>query len=482
MRVNRIGATLFCLWAVVFADSAEAQVSDAKAPAGAPEASASSSAAAEPSAQPTSTTSAPSPSAGPTSLPPTVGEQPRAEALAPAAAASQPTAASHAEAADTVPRFISSMQVHGFASEGGFVSTANDYIGASARGSLKFFEAGVNVSTDLTDRLHVGIQLVSRTVGVVSEATPRLDWGFLDFRAFQWLGMRAGVIKLPLGLYNEYVDIDASRTAILLPQSMYPIRNRDALISHIGFALYGTIPIDVLGTLEYQAWIGTLTIPVSALELKNAELKSVDTKYVTGGQLFWRPPVEGLRVGASYLRAVIDFHLTIESGLIPQLVAANLVPADYDGNLLISQNPTGFWTGSAEYIIGRWLFAAEYSRWLKHQTNSLPAAIPTLHEDAERFYGMVTYRFSSLFELGAYYSHLYLDPHDRNGHDAQRFPIRSNAFQRDLALSLRFDVNDYWLWKLEGHFIDGTADLDPNINPSPKRRWGLFLVRTTVTF
>ena len=48
------------------------------------------------------------------------------------------------------------MQVHGFVSEGGFVSTANDYIGASSRGSLKFFEAGINVSPDLTDRLHVG--------------------------------------------------------------------------------------------------------------------------------------------------------------------------------------------------------------------------------------------------------------------------------------------------------------------------------------
>jgi hypothetical protein len=51
-----------------------------------------------------------------------------------------------------------------------------------------------------------------------------------------------------------------------------------------------------------------------------------------------------------------------------------------------------------------------------------------------------------------------------------------------LAASLRFDVNDHWLWKLEGHFIDGAAELDSTYNPNPKRYWGMFLLRTTVTF
>jgi hypothetical protein len=30
--------------------------------------------------------------------------------------------------------------------------------------------------------------------------------------------------------------------------------------------------------------------------------------------------------------------------------------------------------------------------------------------------------------------------------------------------------------------MDGTADLPAASNPAPKRYWGLFLVRTTVTF
>lgn len=373
------------------------------------------------------------------------------------------------------------MHVHGFISQGGFVSTDNDYIGASSRGTLKFFEAGINASVELSEQLRAGVQFVARRVGTLSEELPRLDWGLLDFRWSQWLGMRAGVIKMPLGLYNEYVDIDASRTAILLPQSMYPLRNRDALISHLGFALYGALPLGSVGALDYQAWLGTLTIPRSALTLSGASLDSTDAKYVAGGQIFYRPPLDGLRIGATYLRASIDFNLTFDPRVMDQLVMAGLVPSDYDGRLVISQAPTGFWVGSAEYVVDGWLFAAEYSRWLKHQTSTLPEVLPTLDEDAERFYAMVTYRVSPHFELGTYYSVIHADADDRDGRDGEFMP-RSRAFQRDLALSLRFDVNEWWLWKLEGHFIDGTADLDTTRNPDPERYWGLFLFRTTVTY
>jgi hypothetical protein len=373
------------------------------------------------------------------------------------------------------------VQIHGFVSQGGFVTTDNEYIGQSSRGSLKFFEAALNVSVLMTDQLRVGMQFVSRSVGVLSEEVPRLDWGFLDYRWLSWLGVRAGVIKLPLGLYNEYVAVDAARNAILLPQSMYPLRNRDALVSHLGFGLYGDVALGRVGALDYQAWLGGLSVPRSALRLSGAELDSVDTKYVAGGQLFWRPPVEGLRMGGTYLHAVIDFNLTLAPETTSQLVMAGLVPADYDGRLVVSQAPTSFWVASGEYIRGSWLVAAEYSRWRKHQKTTLPQVLPAFDEDAERFYAMLTYRISPLFELGSYFSVIHADVDDRRGRSAE-FAKNFVAYQRDLAATLRLDVNEYWLWKVEGHFMDGAADLDPADNPSPKRRWGLFLLRTTATF
>jgi hypothetical protein len=160
---------------------------------------------------------------------------------------------------------------------------------------------------------------------------------------------------------------------------------------------------------------------------------------------------------------------------------AGLLPPEHDGKLMISQRPTSFWVGSAEYIAGDWLFAAEYSRWLKHQQATLPDLIPTIDEDTERFYAMASYRVSKVFELGSYLAVTHLDVHHRDG-DSAKFAEKFQAYQRDLTASLRIDVNEYWLWKVEAHFIDGVAELQRTQNPNPTRYWGLFLFRTTMTF
>jgi hypothetical protein len=373
------------------------------------------------------------------------------------------------------------VELHGFVSQGAFVSSANDYIGASSRGSLGLFEVGLNASTQVARDLRAGIQLFARDIAIEDELVPHVDWAFLDYRWRRWLGLRAGIIKMPFGLYNEYVDIDAARVAILMPQSIYPIRNRDALIAHRGFSVYGERELGGSGAVDYQAWLGTLTIPRSALTLTGATLDRVDTKYVTGGQVFWHPPLDGLRVGVSYLRASIDFHVALPDPTVSGLVMAGLVPADFDGKLVVSQRPTSFVIGSAEYTHGPWLVAAEYHRAYKRQRTTLPALIPTFEQDSEGFYGMATYQASSRIQTGAYYSVNHVDVDDRKGHDP-KYTENYQAFQRDLAATVRYDVNDHWLWKAEAHFIDGAADLAVADNPMPTRYWGMFLVRTTVTF
>jgi hypothetical protein len=376
---------------------------------------------------------------------------------------------------------ISPIDLHGFVSEGGFVSTANNYIGESARGSLEFFEAGLNVSTEVAPKLRAGLQVFTRAQGSLRDEAPRLDWAFIDYHWQPWLGFRAGVVRMPFGLYNEYSDIDAGRLAILLPQSIYPVRNREALLAHTGLSIYGEQRLGALGSLDYNAWLGTLNVPADALELNGASLDDVDTHYVTGAQLFWQPPVEGLRIGGTFVRASIDFNLTIDPDQVAALIAAGLVPADFDGRLTIVQRPAQFWIVSAELVRGDWLIAAEYSRATKHQRTTLPDLLPTIDEDAEHFYAMVTRRLGARLDTGLYYSVSHPDASDRDGSDA-RFAEHFYAFQRDLAAMVRFDVNDHWLWKAEAHFIDGTADLLSAPNPDPTRYWGLFLVRTTVTF
>jgi hypothetical protein len=164
-------------------------------------------------------------------------------------------------ASDPEPGFeLPALALHGFVSQGAFLSTDNDYLGRSERGSVEFLEAALNVSTEVTDRLRVGAQLFTRDLGPIGNYALTLDWAYLDYRWRDWLGLRAGRVKMPFGLYNEFSDIDSARLPILLPQSVYPIVDRDFLLAHTGFSLYGSYTLGGAGALDYQLFAGTIFI------------------------------------------------------------------------------------------------------------------------------------------------------------------------------------------------------------------------------
>src|SRR5688500_7283119 len=117
------------------------------------------------------------------------------------------------------------LQVHGFVSQGWIKTTQHNYLGNTerAQGSFDFTEVGINFTKPLADNVRVGLQIFSHDLGTLGNYAPQFDWYYLDYRAFDWLGIRAGKTKLPWGLYNEANDVDAGRVPVLLPQSVYPV-------------------------------------------------------------------------------------------------------------------------------------------------------------------------------------------------------------------------------------------------------------------
>jgi len=51
---------------------------------------------------------------------------------------------------------------------------------APSQGSGAFTDFGVNMSTFVTDKLHVGGQLYDRNLGNLGEWHPSLDWAVVD--------------------------------------------------------------------------------------------------------------------------------------------------------------------------------------------------------------------------------------------------------------------------------------------------------------
>jgi hypothetical protein len=352
------------------------------------------------------------------------------------------------------------LQIHGFISQGFLLTSANDYLADSSRGSFEFSEVGLNVTLPATDRLTLGLQVFSRKLGPIGDYRGVFDWYYLDYHWRDWLGIRAGRVKLPFGLYNESNDIDSARTAILLPQSIYPAQNRDFLLAQTGVELYGYARLGPAGGLDYRLYAGTIFLEVRPQPGSPFTVLDLNVPYVAGGRVLWLP-IDGLRVGGS-----LQF-LRLET---------NLLPAG-SGSVFV-KIPATLWVASAEYLVRDFLFAAEYSRWLVKAESSSPSLFPESSTTSERAYLSGSYHANPWLQAGAYYSRLVPNV------DRRTWP---DGVQHDFALTLRFDVNPYWLIKVEGHYLRGTAGLSSSLNDNRSLRalephWALFAVKTTASF
>ena len=350
--------------------------------------------------------------------------------------------------------------VHAFVSQGFILTSGNNYIVRSKDGSFELSEVGINFTETVTDKLRLGLQLFAHKPATGGSYNAKFDWFYLDYRWTDWLGFRAGRTKLPFGLYNEINDVDSARVPILLPQSIYPVANRDYLLAQTGAEIYGRLNLPSAGALDYRLYGGTIFLDVANQPGSPFQVVELRTPYLVGGRLLWETPLEGLRAGGSLQTLRLDAKLLQGMTVIDLQIPATLAVA------------------SVEYAPQDLLVAAEYSRWFVSSHSSPPGLFPEATTVSERGYGMVAYRVASWLQPGAYYSFMYPDVDHRNGRA---------AWQHDVAATLRFDINDHWLFKLEGHYMAGTAGLTTALNdnvglPLLERNWVVFLAKTTAYF
>lgn len=369
------------------------------------------------------------------------------------------------------------VEIHGFVSQGFILSTDNEYLARSKSGSVEFSEVGLNLTSQLTNQLRTGVQLFAHDLGPIGNYTPQFDWFYLDYRAWDWLGIRAGRTKMPFGLHNEVNDIDVARVPILLPQSIYQVDHREYLLAQTGAELYGDVPLGALGALEYRAYGGTFSGDTQLPPPPGITVNDPRVPYVYGGRLMWSTPLDGLAGGASYQALRLDGDFSFDPLILPILQGAMLLPADLAGPLPVKFRVTR-WVASLQYTAYDWDISAEYSRWTGGFYSRAPALFPE-HVVNERYYAMASYRVTSWFTPGVYYSAVFDDVSDRS---------RRGSYQRDLAFTTRYDLNEHWLLKLEGHIIRGSGALDNRaLNGGIDRSlmdqaWALFLIKTTAYF
>lgn len=368
------------------------------------------------------------------------------------------------------------ISIHGFISQGYLKSDKNNYLAGSEDGSFQFNEMGINFSTQALEDLRIGCQFFARDLGDIGNDDIVINWAYGEYAWKNWLGLRAGLVKGILGLYNDIRDFDSLRTCIFLPASVYNEWFRDGINNLKGLELFGFVPIGAAGMLEYQFQVGQTQVATNSgtaklimtLTENLKQINKIEAGNVYVGNVRWLTPIDGLRIGSAYVRSDSLWEGTISLNNTLEF------PIRYDSSVI------EYMTISVEYIFKNFIFSAENYRTKAKNTIYIPGLAPFRadNDSKKSFYVNLTYRFSGWFEAGCYYSK-YINSQITSEDD---FVSASENELEEFCISLRFDIHPNWLLKLEPHLMNGKFGVDPDSNGKKYKEWMFYSAKVSYAF
>lgn len=397
---------------------------------------------------------------------------------------------------------LEDINVHGFISQGYLRTTENNFMAETKDGTLEFNEMGINFSTNLTNRLHLGVQFFAYDLGDEGNDEIGFDWAFADYHWRNELGLRIGTVKLVSGLYGERRQLDMLRTGVFLPFSVYVGPWWESVSSIKGATLYGEVPLGNFGDLMYNAQAGTgkfsedsgpAKVTERQLSALNFDVTDMDSDYIYALGLEWTTPLQSFKTKATYLKVDGllfrgDISMPSPPSIPPAAPVPEMVPEIPSSALNTCMDfefvKLDSYVFSIEY---RWrdaIFAAEYNaidtetRWNWHLGQGWEKQ-PSI--TSEGWYLSASYRFTEWFELGLWYSEFYPDKDDKDG--KKQAVNDFEAWQKTVTVSTRFDINEYWIVKLEASHNDGFGAYNIVDNPDDlEQNWFLYAVKVTYNF
>jgi len=389
---------------------------------------------------------------------------------------------SHPLGARAIDLGFGDFQAHGFLSQGYTYTSGNDLFGNSqGAGSLEFHELGMNVLGHPWPNLLLAVQGIYRDTAGSDEEDFRLDYANVDYSLpigeSLTLGVRAGRVKNPIGLYSEARDAIWTRPSVLLPQSIYfdALGLRSPQLGSDGGMLYGR------WGLGDHAFTSEFLVSEGRLETARDFITGVQN---APGSLSGRPFFFG-RAGYEWregrfrlLFTAIDLDQdfdTTSRGALPGTVKifAPLV--------------------SAQVNLEEWSFTAEYLR-ISFDRTGIFRALPLdrtardflVNNTSESYYLQAQYRFAPGWSALARYDAFFANADDHDGSATARglgLP-RHRFFAKDLTFGLRWEFAQNWLVAAEYHNIDGTGWLSPIDNPGNNfdGHWDLLAVMLSYRF
>jgi hypothetical protein len=441
---------------------------------------------------------------------------------------------------------LDNLRINGFVSQGYIYSQENDYlVKGSQGGSSELNELGFTLSKQLSPKLRVGFQLLSRDYGELGNNETKLDWAFADYRWKDYLGFRFGKVKTPLGLYNEGRDVDMLRPTVFLPQSVYDEAYRSYLVAYQGVGLYGSLPLMDYGDLEYNGFLGNMNLDKEdlpmrdLLDLANGLLSSLSpdqTTYIDmlcedfhGASIFYNSPYY-FRVGYSFfnfngnaytpninIQSNIDLYGVFADPTDPTTYTPIQAPIKSYGNKpfelevkIPNRRAISFefqyenFTLATEYLQETLQVNTDINFPVNYYLAADSAIFNTDHvkfdelydRDDEAFYVMASYTFFEKYTLSGIYDHIELKKQKQLALDANNKPFLADMLpsvpnkldhRTDIGLGIKYDVNFNWTIKAEYHAVDGIyraySDLLEGVEEDTlEKDWSYMLTKVSFNF
>lgn len=369
------------------------------------------------------------------------------------------------------------MELHGSLSQGYIYSQHNNFIVTSSDGTADFREYGLNATITPLDNVTIGGQIFGRDFGAAGNDEIYLDWLSIDYTLRNWLGFRLGKLKTPYGLYGETRDVDSLRTEILLPQGVYMEYIRGLFDSTWGGAVHGYVSSKALGGLSYLAQGGVRDLDAQSGDMQRLligngiHLDTSDSSPSFAAAFIWDTPVEGLRAGmtTSWSRKFIR-------GIADSPFGSSPYEADIHDNRLL--------TGSVEYTSGHLTLAAEalsgsFDAVFDYASPYAPDM--TFAADYVGGYMKADYRFADWLAIAGGCSYFDYDQTIRMISTPNSVPLEQN--QRDWFLSIRFNITENLILKVEEHIISGVAGTFAHENTDGvDAQWSMTLAKISFVF
>ncbi len=355
-------------------------------------------------------------------------------------------------------------------------------------------EVVLNGRHSLDDRLQLSGQLMYRNKGKTQEEEVRLDYAFLDYTLASSSNSEyhsfLGRFKNSIGLQGSTLDVPFSRTASILPQSIYDEISRDLYVAADGIALQST-HLFANGELEFMATLGRLDMGKQLTanligdyedNLDSKDFYNLGVEYSFAGQ--WL-------VGFDHVYADIEHSAsaasTYQSGNI-----------ELERNYLFLRYSAESWELNLEYLYQDATIdnllpnnLVGLSEFITGNSFLPPAPpLPTRNDTtSDSYYVQLRYFLNEQLTLMLGYDVIYANRDDKNGREHQQqyeqlsqlsdfvaeLPVIGQDFgvnpspaysqyQKTATLGLSWQPNQDWMLMFEYHRVKGSAVMPARIN------------------